>query len=148
MEHKYGAGRYRKSIINMARYEWNEDHQSLERIPNYRSKWACFTCRKSFTRVRSVTEPEEVVCPNCKTKAADMGHLFESPPKRDIRRWKIMEILGRNNLRFSRAGNVVFIGHYITGHGKCSPEQVEKNVIEYFGPSRKIKSNERIGAVK
>jgi len=120
-------------ISNMPRYEWNEDHQAL--IPgkfNYRSKWVCFNCRKSFTRVRSVTEPEDVVCPDCKTKATDMGHLFQPPPKRDIRRWKIMEILGRNNFRFWKASSVAFIEHFITDYGKCSPEQVEKNVTEYF----------------
>lgn len=125
----------------MPRYEWNEAHQAIELIPgtlNYRSKWACFTCRKSFTRVMSVTQPEEVVCPDCKTKATDMGHLFESPPKRNLRRWKIMEILGRNNLGFSTAGNVAFIRYCITNYGKSSPEQVEKNITEYFASSREI----------
>jgi hypothetical protein len=95
--------RYQK-LRNMPRYEWNEAHQAIELIPgtlNYRSKWACFTCRKSFTRVRSVTQPEDVIFPDCKTKSTDMGHLFEPPPKRDIRRWKIVEMLDRNNLRFS-----------------------------------------------
>jgi DNA-directed RNA polymerase subunit RPC12/RpoP len=126
----------------MPRYEWNEAHQTIELIPgtvNYRSKWACFTCRKSFTRVRSVTVPEDVVCPDCKTKATDMGHLFKPPSKRDIRRWKIMEILGRNNFSFRDASNVIVIEHFITDHGKCSPQQAEQNVIDFLGPSTKIK---------
>jgi hypothetical protein len=123
-------------------YEWNEDHQAIELIPgtfNYRSKRAYFDCRKSFTRVRSVTEPEDVICPDCKAKATDMGYLFEPPPKRDIRRWKIVEILARNNLGFRTAGNVAFIGYCITDYGKSSPEQVEKNITEYFGSRRKFK---------
>lgn len=126
----------------MPRYEWNEAHQAIELIAgtlNYRSKWACFTCRKSFTRVRSVPEPEEVICPDCKTKATDMGHLFEPPPKRDLRGWKIMEILGRNNFGFCTASHVSYIRHFITNHGKCSPEQVEKNVTEYFRSIGKVK---------
>jgi DNA-directed RNA polymerase subunit RPC12/RpoP len=125
----------------MPRYEWNEDHQALKLIPgtlNYRSKWTCLHCRKSFTRVRSVTETEDVVCPDCITKATDMGHLFEPPPKRDIRRWKIMEILARNNLGFSTEGNVAFIRYCITDYGTSSPEQVEKNITQYFGSRRKF----------
>ena len=126
----------------MPKYEWNEDHQVIDLIAgtfNYRSKWACFNCRKSFTRVRSVTEPEDVICPDCKTRATDVGHLFEPPPKRDIRSWKIIEILGRNHLGFRKTSNVIFIDYFIADYGKCSPEQVEKNVIAYFGSSRKIK---------
>lgn len=119
----------------MPEYEWNEDHQAVELIPgsfDYRSKWACCHCRKSFTRVRSVKVPEDVYCPDCKTKSTDMGHLFESPPKRDLKRWKIVEILGRNNLRYNRVSNMVFLERFITGFGKFSPQEVEENIIEYF----------------
>lgn len=119
----------------MPAYQWNEDHQAIEMVPgtsNYRSKWACFDCRKSFTRVRSVSKPEAVICPDCQQKATDMGHLFEAPPKRDLRGWKVMEVLGRNHLSFRTAGSVAFLNHMITGHGKCAPEEVERNVKMFF----------------
>jgi len=115
----------------MPTYQWNDDHQALELVPgtfNYRSKWACFDCRKSFTRVRPTTEPDKVLCPDCKEKAVDMGHLFEAPPKRDVRSWKVAEVLGKNQLKYRTAGNVAFLNYMITGNGKCSPEEVARNI--------------------
>jgi len=105
----------------------------------FRSKWACFNCRKSFLRVRFVNESEDVVCPDCKTISTDMGYLFEAPAKREIRKWKIMEILARNNLRFRNTSNIAFIRYMITGNDKCSPREVEKNIAQYFDKKRNHK---------
>ena len=124
----------------MPKYEWNEDHQAIEIIPGtykYRSKWACFDCRTSFTRVRGVEEPDEVICPNCQQQATDMGYLFEPPAKRDKRAWKVMEVLGRSRLIFRTAGNVAFIRYMITSDEQNTPEEVQRRIDAYFSSRRR-----------
>ncbi|WP_237068191.1 hypothetical protein [Microbulbifer guangxiensis] len=126
----------------MATYIWDENQQRLKVKPGsycYRSKWACFSCRKSFTRMREGNKPGIVHCPDCKMAATDMGHLFEPPPKRSVRRWQIMELLGKYSLGFYTAGNVAFINYMIAGNFKLPPKEVEKNIIQYLSKNRGFK---------
>jgi len=88
---------------------WNNEIQSQEEQFDYRSKWACFDCRTSFVRVRK--SDCKVKCPSCGKVATDMGYLFEPPAKRDKKLWAIMELLGKNGIGFSTAGNVAYIKH-------------------------------------
>lgn len=116
----------------MTIYEWNEDTQALEcRVDSfpYRSKWACFECRKSFVRTRQDLA-EAVKCPDCGVPASDMGYLFEPPKKRDARAWEIMAVLSSSGFRFHRAGSKVFIDRFLTEGGKLKPREVRERIVE------------------
>lgn len=111
-------------------YEWNSELQIVEARPDslpYRSKWACFDCRKSFVRNRPQDAPA-VVCPDCGEVATDMGYLFEAPPKRDLRAWQVMRVLGDCRVRFSKVSSKVFIEHFLTGSGALHPDRVRERV--------------------
>ena len=119
----------------MPKYEWNKDEQRSQIVPgsyHYRSKWACFSCKKSFMRKRKESTPDVIICPDCKEVATDMGYLFQPPAKKDSRAWKIMEILGRNMFRFNKASAVSYIRYMITENNKLSPDEVQKNVERYL----------------
>jgi len=123
----------------MPQYEWNPDTQSVQIVPDsyaYRSKWACFSCRTSFTRIRPTPEADEVICPNCQTPATDMGYLFEAPPKRNLRAWKIMETVAQRGFRFHTAGNVAFIKAFILNEGKSTLGEVKQNLDFYVNRAK------------
>jgi len=92
----------------MARYIWNEDLQSIVVDPNSfanRSKWVCFACKKSHVRVQH-NESSDVLCPSCRQPTVDMGYLFQAPPKRNSRLWRVMKLLGQYGYKYSTAGRV------------------------------------------
>lgn len=125
----------------MTHYNWDESTQSMkvdEATFNYCSKWACFNCRKSFTRTRVAGTSVEVKCPDCKRLAADMGHLFEVPPKRKVKEWKIAELLGKNRIRNDKVSTVVFIKRYIIVNTSLSLREIEKNIYTYIKRRNKI----------
>ncbi len=119
----------------MTMYFWNLDTQVMERVPNnysYRSKWACFKCRKSFMRKRLSTMPGIVKCPDCGCQSTDMRHLFQAPPKRNKRQWKIMELLGNKNFKYYKSSAVYYINSFITGNNKLTVKEVQQNIESYF----------------
>jgi len=112
---------------------YNKDTQSVSvKTLDYRSKWACVCCRKAFTRVRENID-SKVKCPDCGKLAIDMGHLFEPPAKRNIRLWKIMQMLGENGIKYSRSGMVAKINYLITGDNKLSLKVVNENINRFLG---------------
>jgi heterodisulfide reductase subunit C len=116
----------------VSKYIWDEDLQSMRFQSDsyrYRSKWACFKCRTAFTRCRARFNADQVVCPVCASIATDMGYLFEPPAKRNIRLWKVMEVLGSYGIKYDRAGNVVFINYALTGNNRLQALEVEHNVL-------------------
>ena len=113
-------------------YEWNEDLHLVECRPEslpYRSKWACFACRKAFTRKRQ-SVGDAVACPDCGDSATDMGYLFEPPPKRDRKSWAVMKVLGKNGLVFHKAASKPYINRFITDGNTLSPSQVQARIDE------------------
>ena len=131
----------------MAIYEWDEDIQALVLQTNsleHRSKWACFSSRKSFVRKRQ-TDEQRVVCPDCSEESTDMGHLFEPPPKRDQRSWEVMEVLARFGLRFSRPGTAFFIDRILTEQGGISPKNL---LAKLEGMVARAKPGSQIGLTR
>lgn len=116
-------------------YEWDEDTQAIvirsDSFP-YRSKWACFTCRKSFTRIRQSYDAK-VKCPDCSSQATDMGHLFEPPPKSNRRAWEVAEILGNYGFGYRRASSKYFIRQFFTDGDTLPPKLVRCRVEKYLG---------------
>jgi hypothetical protein len=68
--------------------------------------WACFGCRKSFSKEASDTPRK---CPDCTEPMTDMGPYFEPPRKAAVKRWQVMKVLADNNLRFNSKDAKVFI---------------------------------------
>jgi hypothetical protein len=60
--------------------------------------WACFDCRKSFSKEASETPRK---CPDCAKPMTDMGPYFEPPRKAAVKRWQVMKLLAGNDLRFN-----------------------------------------------
>lgn len=117
----------------MPERRYNSDIQDFEIVPgtyNYRSKWACFKCYKSFTKTLETSDQEEVICPYCQEVADDMGYLFEAPPKRDEDSWKTMKLSKENDFTFHTAGSVAFINYQLTNNNKASYNEVKKNKEE------------------
>ncbi len=106
---------------------YNKDLQAEIKEFVYRSRWVCFSCRKSFSRKRQNINIE-VKCPDCRMLATDMGRFFKAPPKRNLRLWRIMELLGKNGFRYNHANSVFKINFLITGDNKLSPRMVEERI--------------------
>lgn len=60
--------------------------------------WACFDCRKSFSKDASETARK---CPECARAMTDMGAFFEPPRKLSVKRWEIMKILADAGYKFN-----------------------------------------------
>ncbi len=68
--------------------------------------WACFECRKSFSKEASDIPRK---CPECAQPMIDMGPYFEPPRKAAVKRWHVMKVLADNGLRFNSKDAKVFI---------------------------------------
>lgn len=106
---------------------WNKALQTTEMQHRYRSKWACFTCKTSFSRSKN-SALDKVHCPSCHKSSVDMGYLFEAPKRSDTKSWKIMQELAQNNYAFHTAGLVAFIRFRITNDGLASLSEVIQNI--------------------
>ena len=60
--------------------------------------WACFDCRKSFSKDESAVPRK---CPECAQAMTEMGAFFEPPRKLNKKRWEIMKILADHGYRFN-----------------------------------------------
>ena len=60
--------------------------------------WACFECRKSFSKDES-TSPRK--CPECAEPMADMGAYFPPPRKAAKKRWDVMKVLADRGYKFN-----------------------------------------------
>jgi hypothetical protein len=72
--------------------------------------WACFDCRKSFSKEAS---PAPRKCPECAKPMIDMGPYFEPPRKLALKRWQVMKVLADNDLRFNSKDAKIFIDNRI-----------------------------------
>ena len=68
--------------------------------------WACFDCRKSFSKDESATPRK---CPECAKEMTDMGAFFEPPRKLNAKRWEVMKVLAEHGYRFTTKDAKVFI---------------------------------------
>ena len=68
--------------------------------------WACFDCRKSFSKDESATPRK---CPECAELMTDMGAFFEPPRKLNAKRWQVMKVLAEYGYRFTTRDAKVFI---------------------------------------
>jgi hypothetical protein len=68
--------------------------------------WACFDCRKSFSKEASETPRK---CPDCVKPMTDMGLYFEPPRMAAVKRWRVMKVLADYGLRFNSKDAKVFI---------------------------------------
>jgi len=60
--------------------------------------WACFDCRKSFSKDESANPRK---CPDCAKPMIDMGAYFEPPRKAAAKQWQVMNLLAEKGLRFN-----------------------------------------------
>ena len=72
--------------------------------------WACFDCRKSFSKDESPTPRK---CPECAGPMTDMGKYFEPPRKAAVKRWQVMKVLADRGLRFNSRDSKVYIDNRI-----------------------------------
>ncbi len=91
--------------------------------------WACFDCRKSFSKETSASARK---CPECANRMTDMGAYFEPPRKLSKKRWEIMKILAEHGYRFNTKDSKIFI---------------ESRILQVKNP-RPIDVIERIEALK
>lgn len=67
--------------------------------PNYRTHFACFSCRKAWKAY------EAEVCPSCAGPAIRMGNDFHAPRKGNVNQWRKLELLHAQGVHFeSRCG--------------------------------------------
>lgn len=62
--------------------------------------YACFTCRKSFSREAN-WETRKMVCPHCGGTAHMMGRWFKPPPRSAVKQWQGLEALVMNGYPLS-----------------------------------------------
>jgi transposase-like protein len=60
--------------------------------------WACFDCRKSFSKEESASPRK---CPECAKEMTDMGAYFEPPRQLNKKRWAVMKVLADAGIRFN-----------------------------------------------
>ena len=68
--------------------------------------WACFDCRKSFSKEMSATPRK---CPECAGLMIDMGAFFEPPRKLNEKRWAVMKVLAEHGYKFTTKDAKIFI---------------------------------------
>ena len=67
--------------------------------PRYLVAHACFPCRLSFKRA-SRTDGTTPSCPTCSQPLSEMGRGFKAPPRRNLDKWKTVELLYLAGFRF------------------------------------------------
>lgn len=72
--------------------------------------WACFDCRKSFSKDASASPRK---CPECAKPMIDMGAYFEAPRKLSKKRWEVMKILADYGYKFNTKDSKVYIQNRI-----------------------------------
>lgn len=77
---------------------------------SFYTHWACFDCRKSFSKEMSETPRK---CPECAEPMTDMGAYFEPPRKLSKKRWEIMKILAERGFRFNTKDSKTYIQNRI-----------------------------------
>lgn len=64
--------------------------------------FACFECRKTFTRPPVETISEKRVCPHCGAEATMMSHRFRPPKVRESKQWEKVEYLVNHGFFFQK----------------------------------------------
>ena len=72
--------------------------------------WACFDCRKSFSKELSETPRK---CPHCTLPMTDMGPYFEPPRKAAVKRWQVIKVVADAGFRFNSKDAKTFIENRI-----------------------------------
>jgi len=72
--------------------------------------WACFECRKSFSKDVSSAARK---CSECARAMTDMGAFFEPPRKLSVKRWEIMKILADHGYKFNSKDALRYIQNRI-----------------------------------
>ena len=72
--------------------------------------WACFDCRKSFSKEASITARK---CPDCSLPMTDMGPYFEPPRKAAAKRWQVMKVVADAGFRFNSKDAKTFVENRI-----------------------------------
>ena len=68
--------------------------------------WACFDCRKSFSKELNETPRK---CPECARPMTDMGAYFEPPRKLNKKRWAVMKVLADYGYKFQSEDSKYYI---------------------------------------
>ena len=74
-------------------------------MQQYKYPYACFGCRKVYKRdIAKLSfypaSKHRYKCPKCEGMLCSMGSNFKAPSSTDSIRWKVVEVLHRNGLRY------------------------------------------------
>jgi tRNA G26 N,N-dimethylase Trm1 len=61
--------------------------------------YACFDCRKTFRREVDLSRNP---CPDCGGWMHHMGSYFEAPRRRDVKAWRVIEVLVEQKMNWPR----------------------------------------------
>jgi len=70
----------------------------------YKTRSACFRCRKAFKVSDRKANGKIRTCPQCGETMTVMGHDFRAPAQKDIRQWRKVELLAAHGLVFASCG--------------------------------------------
>lgn len=70
----------------------------------YKQHYACFNCRKMFRHPGFARPEKQVLCPQCRSAMGSMGLDFKAPKQTAKEQWDVVQILYRNNIRYSSCG--------------------------------------------
>lgn len=103
--------------------------------------FACLECRKAFKRhVPFGHEPEELPCPQCGSRAFNLGRNFTPPRHADFHQWEKIRFLVEQGFRFLK----IRIGpaHHDTVPYPETLAEAKEFVVEYKQYARTPMRNE------
>ena len=89
-----------------------QKHSAIKRIEFYAHRFVCFRCRKMFNKhiadrvveqyasIQEFRERHRLPCPQCGQPMPNMGWGFKPLPRRDVKRWRVLEKQAREGKRF------------------------------------------------
>lgn len=87
---------------------------AVHRRRPYTRTYACLACRETRKRVVDWPDyPDRLPCPTCGGLAFWMSYRFRSPPKDDLKAWRVIEAVVAQGFRYSPVGE-----HYPTTIGE------------------------------
>lgn len=64
-------------------------------------KNTCLDCRKAFNRPLNTDANRVFKCPDCGNPTVSLSHLFQPPPKDDLKSWAVVKLLADNGFTYN-----------------------------------------------
>jgi DNA-directed RNA polymerase subunit RPC12/RpoP len=75
-------------------------------------KSICVECKTAFSKGNNLNTINESSCTKCGQKTILVNHKFKPPPKSDVKKWKIVQLLLENGFRFDTEHEYIGEGIY------------------------------------